>query len=109
MKGNSPLFLCKKKEKAKKSGLLLKTTSLLIRFLLHSVPDSTITQKDDQGNIIRIRHYDEHGNAYKDVDYTDHGRPDIHKVPHTRIIEIGNIINRKIRSETKCILRTLSN
>ncbi|MCQ2741854.1 MAG: hypothetical protein MJ239_00940 [Bacilli bacterium] len=44
--------------------------------------------------MIRIRHYDENGNAYKDVDYTDHGRPDTHKVPHTHIIEIGEIIDR---------------
>ena len=26
---------------------------------------------------------------------TDHGRPDTHKVPHTHIIEIGEIIDRK--------------
>ena len=38
---------------------------------------------------------DENGNAYKDVDYTDHGRHDTHKVPHTHIIEIGEIIDRK--------------
>ena len=66
----------------------------------HSLPmtlvlNSTIEQADDQGKIIRIRHYDENGNAYKDVDYTDHGRPDTHKVPHTHIIEIGEIIDRK--------------
>ena len=35
------------------------------------------------------------GNAYKDVNYTDHGRPNTHKVPHTHIIEIGNKIVRK--------------
>ena len=60
-----------------------------------SIPNSTIEQTDDQGKVIRIRHYDENGNAYKDVDYTDHGRPDTHKVPHTHIIEIGEIIDRK--------------
>ena len=58
-------------------------------------PNSTIEQRDDNGNLVRIRHYDENGNAYKDVDYTDHGRPDTHKVPHTHIIEIGTIIDRK--------------
>ena len=34
-------------------------------------------------------------NANNDIDYTDHGRHDIHKVPHTHIIEIGTIIDRK--------------
>ncbi len=58
-------------------------------------PNSKIEQRDDSGRVIRIRYYDENGNAYKDVDYTDHGRPDRHKVPHTHIIEIGNIIDRK--------------
>ena len=62
---------------------------------MHHIPNSTIVQRDDQGNVVRIRHYDENGNAYKDVDYTDHGRPDTHKVPHTHIIEIGNKIDRK--------------
>ena len=58
-------------------------------------PNSKIEQKDEYGNVVRIRYYDEKGNAYKDVDYTDHGRPDRHKVPHTHIIEIGNNIDRK--------------
>lgn len=59
------------------------------------IPNSHIEQHDDSGKLIRIRHYDENGNAYKDVDYDDHGRPDTHKVPHTHIIEIGTIIDRK--------------
>lgn len=59
------------------------------------IPNSHIEQKDDHGNVTRIRYYDEKGIAYKDVDYTDHGRPDRHKVPHTHIIEIGNNIDRK--------------
>ena len=62
---------------------------------IKSVPNSKIEQSDESGKIIRIRYYDENGNAYKDVDYTDHGRPDRHKVPHTHIIEIGDTINRK--------------
>ena len=40
--------------------------------------NSKIEQKDEHGNVVRIRYYDENGNAYKDVDYTDHGRPDRH-------------------------------
>lgn len=62
---------------------------------IKNIPNSTIEQRDDDGKLIRIRHYDENGNAYKDVDYTDHGRPDTHKVPHTHIIEIGVVIDRK--------------
>ncbi len=65
------------------------------RLPIKDKPNSKIEQKDDYGNVVRIRYYDENGNAYKDVDYTDHGRPDRHKVPHTHIIEIGNNINRK--------------
>jgi len=61
-----------------------------------STPNSTITQVDDNGKVVRIRHYDDKGNAWKDVDYTDHGTPEIHKVPHTHIIEIiDNKIDRK--------------
>jgi len=48
-------------------------------------PNTTITQIDDNGKIVRIRHYDDKGRAWKDVDYTDHGTPEVHKVPHTHI------------------------
>jgi len=59
------------------------------------IPNSSQVQKDDYGNVTRIRYYDENGNAYKDVDYTDHGNPNKHKVPHTHIIIIKDEINRK--------------
>ena len=59
------------------------------------IPNSNQVQKDDDGNITRIRYYDENGNAYKDVDYTDHGNPNKHKVPHTHIIIIKDEIDRK--------------
>lgn len=62
---------------------------------IRNVPNSTITQKDDAGNVVRIRHYNDKGVAYKDVDYTDHNRPDTHKNPHTHIIDVGIIIDRK--------------
>ena len=58
-------------------------------------PNSSQIQKDENGNITRIRYYDEKGNAYKDVDYTDHGNPSKHKVPHTHIIIINDKIDRK--------------
>ena len=63
--------------------------------MTNQTPNSTQIQRDDKGKVVRIRYYDEKGNAYKDVDYTDHNRPDVHKVPHTHIIEIGNKIDRK--------------
>src|SRR5574344_498976 len=60
------------------------------------IPNSTIIQRDDGGNIVSIRYYDENGNAYKDIDYTDHGAPNTHRVPHTHdIIIIDNKIIRK--------------
>ena len=31
------------------------------------IPNSSITQKDDNGKTIRIRYYDDKGNVYKDV------------------------------------------
>lgn len=48
---------------------------------MHHIPNSRIVQRDDQGNVVRIRHYDENRDAYKNVDYTDHGRLDMDKVP----------------------------
>ena len=48
------------------------------RLPIKYMPNSNIEQKDEHGNVVRIRYYDENGNAYKDVDYTDHGRPDRH-------------------------------
>ena len=107
MKGDSPLFsrqgglpIGKGSLKApgvatRKAGYDLKNHVTPHSIPMHHVPNSTIIQRDGQGNVVRIRHYDENGNAYKDVDYTDHGRPDTHKVPQTHIIEIGNKIDRK--------------
>lgn len=59
------------------------------------IPNSNQSQKDEKGNVIRIRYYDENGNAYKDIDYTDHGNPNRHKAPHEHIINITDIIIRK--------------
>ncbi len=67
--------------------------------MIKQTPNLTQVQKDEKGNIVRIRYYDNNGNAYKDVDYTDHGTPEIHKVPHTHIINIGNIIDRREGSD----------
>ncbi len=90
MKGNSPLFTSKGS-----SHIEVKNHITPHHLPMTHIPNSRIEQRDDNGKLIRIRHYDEHGNAYKDVDYTDHGRPDTHKVPHTHIIDTGNGIDRK--------------
>ncbi len=76
-------------------GYLMKNNIYPHSLPIKHKPNSTIEQRDESGKITRIRYYDKNGNAYKDVDYTDHGRPDRHKVPHTHIIEIGNSIDRK--------------
>ena len=61
-----------------------------------STPNSQIEQRDDNGKIVRIRHYDENGFVKVDVDYTDHGTPEIHKVPHTHeFVIIDGRIHRK--------------
>lgn len=46
------------------------------------IPNSvTIVEKN--GNITAERYYDEKGDAYLDIDYTDHGNPKTHPtVPH---------------------------
>lgn len=35
-----------------------------------------------QGKLYERRYFDENGRAIKDIDYTDHGNPKYHKVPH---------------------------
>lgn len=78
------------------SGYLLKNNIYPHKLpMTGQLSNSNQVQRDENGKIIRIRYYDENGNAYKDVDYDDHGRPDRHKVPHTHIIDITNIIHRK--------------
>lgn len=78
-----------------KNTILMKNNIHPHNLPIKSTPNSTIIQRDDKGRIVRIRYYDEKGNAYKDIDHTDHGRPDIHKVPHTHEIKITDIIERK--------------
>lgn len=107
MKGSNPLFgkanvngKCTSNARSlssKNGGLAynLKNHNHPHNLPIKHTPNSTIEQRDDNGNLVRIRHYDDKGNAYKDVDYTDHGRPDTHKVPHTHKIEIGTVIDRK--------------
>lgn len=54
----------------------------------HSVPMSrgkpnSVVKVTRNGRVEKERYYDEKGNAYYDIDYTDHGNPKTHKiVPH---------------------------
>ena len=53
----------------------------------HSVPmkgtPNSVTQVYRNGNKVTERYFDENGNAYLDIDYTDHGNPVTHPiVPH---------------------------
>ena len=44
---------------------------------------NSVTQKVKDGKVVSERYYDEDGNAYLDIDYTDHGNPKTHPtVPH---------------------------
>ncbi len=46
------------------------------------VPNS-VTKKTKDGTVVSERYYDENGNAYLDIDYTNHGNPKAHPtVPH---------------------------
>lgn len=45
-------------------------------------PNSVLQKIDSSGNVSTERYYDKNGYALKDIDYTDHGNPKVHKVPH---------------------------
>ena len=45
-------------------------------------PNSVLQKYDDSGKLVKERYYDSNGYALKDIDYTDHGNPKVHKVPH---------------------------
>lgn len=50
---------------------------------------NSVTQKVKDGKVVSERYYDEDGNAYLDIDYTDHGNPKTHPtVPHQHHIVI---------------------
>lgn len=63
------------------------------------VPDrsnpNSVTKKFINNKLATERYYDEKGNPYLDIDYTDHGNPKTHPhVPHEHHIKIikGKII-----------------
>ncbi|MBQ8281313.1 MAG: hypothetical protein IJZ25_02785, partial [Lachnospiraceae bacterium] len=50
------------------------------------VPNSSVDILDDAGNVSTRRWYDSNGNAYRDVDMTNHGNPKTHpEYPHEHI------------------------
>ena len=49
----------------------------------HGKPNSVTQKKDEDGNVITERYYNGKGEAYLDIDYTNHGNPKNHPVvPH---------------------------
>lgn len=42
---------------------------------MKGIPNSVTQKKDKNGQIISESYYDENGNAYLDIDYTNHGNP----------------------------------
>lgn len=54
-------------------------------------PDSSVGILDNQGNIATRRWYDSNGNAYRDVDMTNHGNPKTHpEFPHEHFGDWSN-------------------
>ena len=70
---------------------------------LHSIPQhgtpNSVSQNYKNGNLDSERYYDSNGDAYLDIDYTDHGNPKTHPhVPHEHAIsfdENGNMDRKK--------------
>jgi hypothetical protein len=61
-----------------------------------STPNS-VTQNIYNGKLISERYYNERGDAYLDIDYTNHGNPKMHpKVPHEHPINsMKGVFKRK--------------
>lgn len=54
------------------------------------IPDSSVDILDKQGNVVTRRWFDSNGNAYRDVDMTNHGNPKMHpEWPHEHIWRYG--------------------
>lgn len=77
MKGRSSLFGTKELKSGKWFGksIILKNHNHPHRLPDVYISNNVITQIDDNGNIVKIRHYFNKGRVWKDVDYTDHDKP----------------------------------
>lgn len=64
---------------------------------IKGIPNSANQKYNKRGTLITERYYDSNGNAYLDIDYTNHGNSGNHSiVPHQhRITIIGNKIIRE--------------
>ena len=59
-------------------------------------PNSSVDILDEQGNVIARRWYDANGNAYRDVDMTNHGNSKTHpEYPHEHMWEWSDGIPRR--------------
>ena len=61
---------------------------------IHNVPmnglSDSVSRNFRDGNLDSERYYDHEGNAYLDIDYTNHGNPKTHPhVPHEHGIHFG--------------------
>lgn len=81
MKGNGDAF------NTARSSSILQVDSRNIVNDQHSLPmngeGNSVTQSYIGGKLIQERYYDSDGNAYLDIDYSNHGNPRTHPtVPH---------------------------
>lgn len=69
--------------------------SIIVSNDLHSIPEHSIPNTvhicKRNGILRNERYFDENGNPYLDIDYTDHGNSKMHPiVPHEHTIEVKN-------------------
>lgn len=61
---------------------------------------NSLTQSYENGKLTQERYYDSNGNAYLDIDYSDHGNPKTHPtVPHQHHITWNNGKPRRGKDE----------
>lgn len=61
---------------------------------------NSVTQSYENGKLTQERYYDSNGNAYLDIDYSDHGNPKTHPtVPHQHHITWNNGKPRRGKDE----------
>ena len=70
-----------------KSTLVKRVEDFFISYQGVSIPSkgkpNSVTKKIVNGYVVTERYYDQKGEAYLDIDYTDHGNPHTHpEVPH---------------------------
>ena len=90
MKGNGVLFNTAGSSSIKQVDSQNSVTGI------HSLPmsgqsNSVTKLYNSNGQLTQERYYDENGNAYLDIDYSDHGNPKTHPtVPHQHHITWSN-------------------